>query len=459
METIKCREILDAVNGVLISGDSEAEFTNITTDSRKITRGDFFIPLVGEKFDGHDYVNASFEQGAAGCLIHKDISCDKNKVVIKVEDTLSALRKLATYYRQKFDIPFVGITGSVGKTSTKDMVSSVLKKKYAVLKTQGNFNNEIGVPLTVFNLEASHEVAVVEMGMSGFGEISRLTSIVKPDIAIITNIGLSHIEKLGSRQNILKAKMEIFEGLKSNGLVILNGDDNLLYGLKNLLKYRTVFYGMEDGLDYQAYNISSQGEGGTSFEIDIGNNSYKVHVPVPGIHNIHNALAAIAAGIELGIPAKDIIEGIGEYAPGKMRQNITEHNGIKVINDAYNASPQSMEAAINVLMDVAAKNRTIAVLGDMLELGDISIKAHKDVGMFAYSRGVSNIVAVGNYAKNIAEGALAAGASEASVLHFDNNSDAGKYLLEFVKPGDVLLVKGSRGMKMEEIVNLLTTNL
>ncbi len=459
METLKCREIVNAVNGVLISGDLETEFSNITTDSRKITKGDFFIPLVGERFDGHNYVKASFEQGAAGCLIHKDTSCDKGQVVIKVEDTLCALRKLSAYYRQKFAIPFVGITGSVGKTSTKDMVWSVLKKKFKVLKTQGNFNNEIGVPLTVFNLDASHEAAVVEMGMSGFGEISRLTSIVKPDIAIITNIGLSHIEKLGSRQNILKAKMEIFEGLKSNGLVILNGDDNLLYGLKNLLKYRTVFYGMEDGLDYQAYNISSQGESGTSFEIDIGNNSYKVHVPVPGIHNIHNALAALAAGIELNIPAKDIIEGIGEFAPGKMRQNITEHNGIKIINDAYNASPQSMEAAINVLMDVADKNRTIAVLGDMLELGDISIKAHKDVGMFAVSKDVSYIVAVGEQGKNIAEGALAAGTSKARVLHFENNSDAGKFLLEFVKPGDVLLVKGSRGMKMEEIVNLLTTNL
>ncbi len=459
METLKCKEIVNAVNGVLISGNPEAEFSNITTDSRKVTKGDFFIPLVGEKFDGHDYVITSLEQGAEGCLVHKDTSAYEGKVVIKVEDTLCALRKLSAYYREKFSIPFVGITGSVGKTSTKDMVSSVLKKKFNVLKTQGNFNNEIGVPLTVFNLESSHEAAVVEMGMSGFGEISRLTSIVKPDIAIITNIGLSHIEKLGSRQNILKAKMEIFEGLKSSGLVILNGDDNLLYGLKDLLKYRTVFYGMEDGLDYQAYNISSQGMHGTSFEIDIENSSYKVHVPVPGIHNIHNALAAIAAGIELNIPVRDIIEGIGEFSPGKMRLNITEHSGIKIINDAYNASPQSMEAAINVLMDVADKNRTIAVLGDMLELGDISVKAHRGVGMFAVSKGVSYIVAVGEHSINTAEGALAAGASADRVFHFKNNSDAGKFLLEFVKTGDALVVKGSRGMKMEEIVNLLTTNL
>lgn len=214
---------------------------------------------------------------------------------------------------------------------------------------------------------------------------------------------------------------------------------------------------MEDGLDYQAYNISSQGEQGTSFEITIGNENYKVHVPVPGIHNIHNALAAIAAGIELNIPVKDIIEGIGEFSPGKMRLNIMDHNGIKIINDAYNASPQSMEAAINVLKDIAGDNRTIAVLGDMLELGDIAVKAHMGVGKFAFSKEVSYIVAVGENGKNIAEGALKAGAEEARVFHFKDNSEAGKFLLDFTKPGDVLVVKGSRGMKMEEIVNLLTT--
>ncbi|MEN2774089.1 UDP-N-acetylmuramoyl-tripeptide--D-alanyl-D-alanine ligase [Acetivibrio clariflavus] len=460
MEILKCKEIVKAVDGKLLSGSLEAEFSNITTDSRVVKNGDFFIPLVGEKFDGHDYILSSFEKGAAGCLTHRDMSGVDGKIVIKVEDTLAALRKLAAYYRQKFDIPFVGITGSVGKTSTKDMVYSVLSQKYNVLRTQGNFNNEIGVPLTVFNLESYHEAAVVEMGMSGLGEISRLTSIVRPDIAIITNIGLSHIEKLGSRQNILRAKMEILEGLKDNGLVILNGDDNLLSGLKGLLKHRTVFYGMEDGLDYQAYNISSQGEMGTSFEITIGYKDYKVHVPAPGIHNIHNALAAIAVGVELNIPVEDIIKGIGEFLPGKMRLNIIDLNGIKIINDAYNASPQSMEVAINVLKDVAnSNNRTIAVLGDMLELGDISVKAHRDIGKYAAMKEVSYIFTVGKKSKDILEGAIEAGMEKDRVLHFEDNAEAGKFLIDFVKPGDVLVVKGSRGMKMEEIVNLLTTEL
>jgi len=460
MEILKCKEIVRSVDGKLLSGSLESEFLNITTDSRTVKDGDFFVPLVGEKFDGHDYILSSFEKGAHGCFSHNNTKGIEGKTVIKVKNTLLALRKLSSYYRQKFNIPFVGITGSVGKTSTKDMVSGVLSQKYNVLKTQGNFNNEIGVPLTVFNLEYSHEAAVIEMGMSGFGEISRLTSIVKPDIAIITNIGLSHIEKLGSRQNILKAKMEILEGLNDRGLVILNGDDNLLSGLKDLLKFRTVLYGIEDGFDYQAYNISSQGEMGTSFEVAIGNNNYKVHVPVPGIHNIHNALAAIAVGVELKIPINDIIKGIGEFIPGKMRLNIIELNGVKIINDAYNASPQSMEAAINVLKDVATKDtRTIAVLGDMLELGDISVSAHKNVGKYAVEKNINYVIAVGSKGKDIVDGAIEAGAKKERVLYFEDNIEAGKFLVNFTKQGDVLLVKGSRGMKMEKIVNLLTSQL
>ncbi|MFZ5985967.1 MAG: UDP-N-acetylmuramoyl-tripeptide--D-alanyl-D-alanine ligase [Bacillota bacterium] len=457
METLKCEEIVKATGGVLLSGDMDASFDSISTDSRKIKQGDLFIPLIGEKFDGHQYIENSFKEGAKGCLTQKNIEPLGDKIIIKVQDTSKALRDLASYYRQKFDIPFVGITGSVGKTSTKEMVSSVLSKGFNVLKTQGNFNNEIGVPLTVFGLENSHQAAVVEMGMSGFGEISRLTSIVKPDIAIITNIGLAHIEKLGSKINILKAKMEILEGLNSQGLVILNGDDNLLYGLKGLLKFRTVFYGFEEGLDYQAYNVNSLGEQGSTFEITIGNREYKIRVPVPGIHNVYNALAGLAAGIELGIPVGKIVEGIEEFTPEKMRLNIINHNGIKIINDAYNASPQSMEAAINVLKDISGNKRTIAVLGDMLELGDMSYKAHFDVGKFAVARGVDYIAAVGENGRNIAHGAIDAGAEAYKVFQFKDNEEAGKFLKGFVKTDDVLLVKGSRGMKMEEIVNMLTT--
>ncbi|ABN52209.1 MAG TPA: UDP-N-acetylmuramoyl-tripeptide--D-alanyl-D-alanine ligase [Hungateiclostridium thermocellum] len=456
MEILKCEEVVKAVGGTLISGEVNTVFYNISTDSRNIKQGDLFIPLIGERFDGHNYIASALEHGALGSLTQKETEPFPGKVLIKVSDTLKALRDLAVYYRQKFKIPFVGITGSVGKTSTKEMVAAVLSKGFKVLKNQGNFNNEIGVPLTIFNLDKSHEAAVVEMGMSGFGEISRLTSIVKPDIAIITNIGVSHIEKLGSKNNILKAKMEIFEGLNEKGLAILNGDDKLLYGLNNLLKFRTVFYGMEEGLDLRAYNVESLGEKGSTFDIEIRGKEYRVRIPVPGIHNVYNALAGIAVGIELGIPPEKIVEGIEEFSPGKMRLDIINYNGLKIINDAYNASPQSMEAAIDVLKDISGEGRTFAVLGDMLELGEFSKSAHMEVGKYAASKGIDYIVAVGEYRSNIVRGAVEAGAKEEKVFEFKDNMDAAKFLKEFVKSGDVLLVKGSRGMKMEEIVNILT---
>lgn len=456
MQELRCEEVLKATGGMLVSGNMDCVFTNVSTDSRKISQGALFVPITGERFDGHDFIKSSLECGAHGVLTQKDISPVPGKVVIKVEDTLRSLGNIAAYYRTKFNIPFVGITGSVGKTSTKDMIAGVLSQKFNVLKTEGNFNNEIGLPLTIFNIDSSHEVGVIEMGMSGFGEISRLTSIVKPHIAVITNIGLSHIEKLGSKNNILKAKMEIFQGLNKNGLVILNGDDKLLYGLKDLLSFRKVYYGMEENLDYQAYNIRSSGEAGTYFEISIKNHDYKVHVPVPGIHNVYNALAAIAAGVELKVPIDMIIKGISEFAPGKMRLNVITHGNFKIINDAYNASPNSMEAAISVLKDIGGTSRTIAVLGDMLEMGNWAEKSHYNVGRFAAQKYVHHVLTVGENSRNIVRGALETGMNEKNVISFSNNHELLIFLKSFIEAGDVILVKGSRGMKMEEIVNGLT---
>jgi UDP-N-acetylmuramoyl-tripeptide--D-alanyl-D-alanine ligase len=456
MQALWCEEIIKATNGELISGDVNINFTGISTDSRKIKSGDLFVPIVGERFDGHDFIEASLNSGASGTLTHRECLSFSGGTVIKVEDTLKALADIAAYYRQKFRIPFIGITGSVGKTSTKEMITRVLSRKYKVLKNEGNLNNEIGVPLTIFNLDDFHEIAVVEMGMSDFGEIHRLTSITRPDIAVITNIGLSHIENLGSRQNILKAKMEIFEGLSEKGIAILNGDDKLLYGLKDLLKFKTVYYGMEEELDYQAYNVQTSGERGSRFDITMKNKDYRVNIYVPGVHNIYNALAAVAVGIETGIPVDDIIEGIADFSSTKMRLDITSHNGIKIINDTYNASPQSMEAAINVLKDVSGSKRTIAVLGDMLEMGKFGYKAHNSIGKFAVSKGIDYIISVGENARGIVQGALEAGAKASGVLSFNDNAEAGRFLKDFVQNGDVVLVKGSRGMKMEEIVNQLT---
>jgi UDP-N-acetylmuramoyl-tripeptide--D-alanyl-D-alanine ligase len=456
MDIIRCGEIVKAAGGTLICGSVDAGFGNISTDSRKIAEGDLFIPIVGERFDGHNFIYKALEQGAAGTLTHKQAQAVDGKIVIRVDDTLKALRAISAYYRQKFDIPLIGITGSVGKTTTKEMVASIMMRKFNVLKTEGNFNNEIGLPLTVLRLDRTHQAAVLEMGMSGFGEISRLTSIAKPYIAIITNIGMSHIEKLGSRENILKAKMEILEGLDVDGLVVLNGDDPLLVGLKGLLKFRTVFYGMGDGLEYRAENVKANGGKGTDFNIRVGKCTYNMHIPAPGIHNVHNALAAIAAGMEMGISMDEIIEGIASFNPGKMRLNIISHDGMKIINDVYNASPQSMEAAINVLKDMGVGGKTIAVLGDMLEMGEWACKAHMDIGRYLVQKEIDYIVTVGKEAKNIAAGAFESGALSDRVASFDTNSQAAEFVKSVASEGDIILVKGSRGMKMEEIVSLLT---
>lgn len=473
MQTMKCGEIVQAISGKLIQGRMDNEILGISTDSRTIKNNELFVPIKGDRFDGHDFIHHAIKSGALGAIVEEgssdkiikkciDSRMDlKNKIIIEVSDTLKALRDLASYYRQKFRIPFIGITGSVGKTGTKDMIASVLMQEYNVLKTEGNFNNEIGLPHTIFNLSSFHEVAVLEMGMNKSGEISRLTSIVCPKIAVITNIGMSHIGKLGSRQNILKAKMEIFEGVPKDGLIILNGDDNLLYGLKGFLNKHTIYYGMDEGLDYQAYNIRNAGELGVYFNIMVKDKECKIHVPVPGVHNIYNALAALAVGVEMGVPLDNIIKGIEIFTPDKMRLNVVYHKNVKIINDTYNASPQSMEAAIKVLKDIDGINleipkRRIAILGDMLELGEWSYDAHYNIGKFLATIGIDYIITVGQNGRNIAKGALEEGVNYQKVKSFSNTKETSEFLADFVDSGDVILVKGSRGMEMEKIVFDLT---
>ncbi|NLH96479.1 MAG: UDP-N-acetylmuramoyl-tripeptide--D-alanyl-D-alanine ligase [Clostridiaceae bacterium] len=449
-------EIMEATHGKILGGDSRVMVADISTDSRKISPGSLFIALKGEKFDGNDFIADAFANGAAAAMTDRDAEEFPGKTVIKVEDTLKALHDLASHYRDRFSIPFVGITGSVGKTSTKDMVACALGARFNVLKNEGNLNNEIGVPLTIFRLEPGHEAAVIEMGMSGFGEIRALTRIVKPKVGIITNIGLSHIEKLGSRQDILRAKLELLEGLQPDGVLILNGDDVMLSGVKDLLEVRTVSYGLEEDADYQAYNIRSKGEKGTDFNIKLGGNEYDVHVPAPGVHNVYNALAALAAGHELGVPAELLVSGIDGYIPGNMRLNIIRCNGLIVINDVYNASPQSVKAAIDVLDEIEA-GRRIAVLGDMLELGSWSADAHRETGAYVAGSRTDLLIAVGKAAAHIAEGAAGAGFPGSRTAVLANNGEAIRYLQGIVRRGDAILVKGSRGMMMEEIVNALVS--
>lgn len=455
MLPIKVKDIVEATEGVLLHGDPETDITCISTDTRKLKKGDFFVPILGENFDGHDFINQALELGACGYLTHRDDRIILKGIVIKVKDSLKAYQAIAELYRAKFDIPIIGVTGSSGKTTTKDMIYEVLARKYKVLRTEGNLNNQIGVPMTLLNLSTEHQIGVIEMGMNSLGEISVLSKIARPCVSVITNIGLAHIGKLGSRQNILKAKMEILDGMDENGVVILNGDDSLLLGLKNLLKFKTIYFGLQEGLDIQAYNIRVIDEINISFDIQINGQKYFVLVPLPGIHNVYNALAAIAVGIEFKVPMEYIIEGIRNYKPSKRRMNILLlSRKIKLIDDVYNANPNSMEEALKVMKNLSG-NRKIAVLGDMLELGEWTRQAHMNIGESVVKNEINYLITLGENSKHIAEGAVRLGMSQRKIKTCLTIDEVNQTLKDLIRDGDVILVKGSRGMKMEGIVEFI----
>lgn len=456
MEVLKGYEIVNATKGTVVRGDNATEFSGVSTDSRKINKGELFIPIKGDNFDGHDFIHNAIEAGAAGYITHKDITTSEPILAIKVKDTLEAMHNIALYYRNKFNVKIVAVTGSVGKTSTKDMIASVLGQKYNVLSTAGNLNNQIGLPLTLFNIDKTHEVVVTEMGMNSLGEIQTLSKIARPDIAVITNIGIAHIEKLGSRQNILKAKMEIVQGLKPDGVLILNGDDALLSELKNFVKIKVKYYGTEQDADVHASNIRIESEEVLRFDVLTKSGEHTFSLPAPGRHNVYNALSAIAVGLELDVDPKDIENGLKCYTQANMRMNIySTDNGIKIIDDTYNANPQSMEAAINVLAEMKNYSRKIAVVGDMLELGNWSNNAHREIGRLLALKGINYIITLGENARNIANGAVEAGIPEDNVVMFDDAEDINTFLANFIKNGDIILVKGSRAMKMERIVEFI----
>lgn len=456
MDILKGAEILRAVGGAICAGSASAVVTGVSTDSRRIRKGELFIPLVGERFDGHDFIADAVSAGAAAFLTHKDIHVPDGALAIRVPDTLKALQDLASFYRGKFGLKVVAVTGSVGKTSTKDIIASVLGQKYRILKSPGNYNNQIGLPLTVLSFDSTYDIAVVEMGMSGFGEIRRLSQIIRPDIAVITNIGISHIEKLGSRQNILKAKLEITDGMPEDGILVLNGDDMMLSGVRENTRCRLKFFGMEDNLDVRAYDITSEGEEGVRFRVKLEDDTYEMRLPVPGVHNVYNALAAVTVGLELGVSPEAIRKGLQLFRPEKMRMNILHlDSGIRLIDDTYNASPQSVEAAVGVLKDLGCGARKIAVLGDMLELGDWSREAHRNVGSAIYDNGIDYLATLGEQARHIADGAVEAGMKPGNICSFHDIDRLNEFLGTFVQKGDVILIKGSRGMKMEQIVQFL----
>ena len=457
MKDILVKDIVRICKGKLICGNEEEICENFSKDTRQINEGDIYLGIKGERFNGSIFYKEAFSNGAKGCILQDvelsqdEINTYKNKFIIIVENVVNALQELAAYKRSLYNIPVIGITGSVGKTSTKDIIASVMSTKYKVLKTEGNYNNEIGLPLTILKLK-DHTALVLEMGMSAFGEINLLTEIAKPTTAVITIIGSSHIGELGSRENILKAKLEILEGLNNNGSLIMNNDNNLLnsWNKNNSDNHKHITYGIENESILNAKNIHIM-EDGSSFEIDIDNEKHKVKVPVSGKHFIYNSLAAIAVGLENKIEMEKIIEGISKFSLTKRRMEIIKNkNNVTIINDCYNASYESVKAALEYLNSLTAK-RKIAVLGDVLELGEFSEEMHQKIGEEVIKNKINILITVGKEAKAIAN-TVKDKNGEMVVYSFDNNIDAINLIKEYMKENDVILVKASNGMHFEEIV-------
>lgn len=446
MEQITLREAADALH---VAAPADAVLTGVAIDNRKVQPGMLFVCIRGERFDGHDFAPQAAAAGAAAVLTERplDVACPQ----LVVQDTRRAFLDLAGYYRSRFSIPVVGLTGSVGKTTTKDFTALVLGAKYNCLKTQGNLNNEIGVPQTLFSMDRSTGAAVIEMGMNHFGEIRSLVTRVRPNLGIITNIGVSHIENLGSREGILQAKMEITEGLTPGAPLILNGDNDLLQTV-HLDDRPVILAGIENkACAYRAENIRETGLF-TTFDIKFAGTSCTIKLPTVGIHNVYDALLAFAAGVELGVEPQAAAKALAAYVPSGMRQKIVQESGRTVIEDCYNASPDSMRAALKTLVSLPAKKH-IAVLADMLELGSYSDRAHHDIGLAAAQAGADALYCYGPASAHLVQGAKEAGLENA--FWFGEKAALSEALFNACAPGDAVLFKGSRGMKLEEVIHFL----
>jgi UDP-N-acetylmuramoyl-tripeptide--D-alanyl-D-alanine ligase len=428
------------------------EIESITTDSRQAAEGCLFVAVKGERVDGHDFIPSVFEKGAA-CVVCEREPEHPSGSWIQVKSSLQAIKDMAEFYRKQLDIQVVGITGSVGKTSTKEVIASVLSEKYRVLKTLGNFNNELGLPLTVFRLREEHQIAVLEMGISDFGEMHRLSKIARPDVCVITNIGQCHLEYLKDRDGVLRAKSEIFDFMQPEGRIVLNGDDDKLSAVQEVKGVNPLFFGVESGREIYADEIEPRGLKGIRCRIHAGEESFGVQIPIPGFHMVLNALAATAVGISMGLTTEQVKSGIEKLQSLGGRFHMIEKGDMLIIDDCYNANPVSMKASLDVLKD--AERRTVAVLGDMFELGENEASLHREVGVYAGEKGINLLICTGELSSHMAEAAIRAGGCE-TVVHVPNLERLMEVLPRLVQGDDTILVKASHGMHFEKVVELLS---
>ncbi|MEW6189190.1 MAG: UDP-N-acetylmuramoyl-tripeptide--D-alanyl-D-alanine ligase [Actinomycetota bacterium] len=457
-------QVLSATDGELLNGLPQLVINGISIDTRTLKPGDLFIPIKGDHYDGHQFVKCALEKGACGFLTRRWDKAFKNTlgelkgetIVIRVEDGLRALQSLAWYLRGQLRVEVIGITGSTGKTCTKDMLASVLSQRMRVVWSERNYNNEIGVPLTILRAKQDTQILIVEMAMRGLGQIGELAEIAHPTIGLVTNVGKTHFEFLGSEELIAQAKSELVEAIPEDGTIFLNQDDLWTERLRSSARGRVITYGLSELSNFRACDISVDSMGRPSFKILSNRGNIWVNLPVLGRHNVYNALATSAIASHLGLPLKDIKNGLETCTLSGMRmQLLTTPKGITILNDAYNANPTSMRAALIALGDIRSQSRKIAVLGDMLELGEITDVSHFELGKFVKEVGVNTLITVGESGKRIAEGALQSGMDAREVISCNTPTEAALILNRMLEPGDIVLVKASRAMKLEEVAESL----
>lgn len=448
-------EIVAVTGGRLLQGSPADSVFGFAYDSRKVKQGDCFVAMPGERVDGHEYTVQAAANGAACIIAGRPVDAP-GAAVVEVADPLLALGRLGLYHRERFPVPLVGITGSVGKTTTKEMVAAVLARRFRVFRSVGNLNSEVGLPVTLMDLDETHEVAVQEMGMRALGEIEYLVSIARPTIGVVTNVGVTHLELLGTQENIARAKSELVRGLPPEGVAVLNADDPLVAAMAGVAPGKVWFYGFEAqgrGDRWVALrDVRSEGEAGQRFLLVTPQGQAEAFLPAPGRHNALNAAGAAAVGLELGMTLAEVAEGIAGYRPAGSRMRIVHLGGVRLLDDSYNAAPASVIGALGVLREVAGEGRTIAVLGDMFELGAAAEQGHKEVGRAAAEK-ADLTFAVGDLSKHIAREA------GPNATHFNTKPELIARLREEVRPGDTVLVKGSLGMAMKEVVEALEKHL
>ena len=451
MKELTLKQIADWCGGKVSAQFENLRVDRMQSDSRKVRRGDLFVALRGEKADGHDFAEAAISHGAVAALVSRPIS--EKLPAIEVTDTLRAYGDIAAGYRQLTGVKVVGITGSVGKTTTKEMTASVLEAAYHTAKTEGNHNNNLGLPMTIMDMPENTEVAVLEMGMNHSGEMEYLSSIARPDLAIITNIGTMHIEHLGTREGILQAKLEIMRGMLDDGVGVFNGDEPLLWNIRAIGKHKKYYYGIENhACDVTATDIVELDDG-VRFVVHGFGQQFELFVPMLGRHAVYNALAATTVGLLLGVKPEQIQARFSSFHNTGMRQKIYVKNGVTIIEDCYNAGPESTEAALDVLAGIKTDGRRIAVLGDMLELGNRSAAEHYRIGRLAVGK-ADLLLTYGEHSVRTLTGAITGGMNPKNTDHFDTHEDMAHMLKMRVSEGDVVLFKGSRGMRMEKVLQL-----